>query len=327
MDVQLGRQQADDLDGADEERDGDGQAGDDQVVVDLTDRAGERPAVGEVHEAPVQGVEQGHPPGEQQRQGQDRVPRQALGGGRGGGGEQQDLGGSVEADPEDQPDEEHVPGLGDRAHEPAEEAPHHAAGLQLALELGLVEQARAQAAEHLEDPGQHDHVERRDQVQEAGCHRGADDPADGLVPGCGIDHGAEHRPGRDRQPDPDDDDDRGVPEREEEPGAERPLPVGHELAGGVVDRGDVIGVERVPGAQRPGGERDPDPEAQARVAEVVRLDREDEYPPAEHVEREDHESHPAEAAPFRGGQGVTRRAQAASRADCHLLHPPGGRRT
>ena len=87
--------------------------GDDQVVVDLAHRPGERPAVGEVHETSVQGVEQGHPAGEQQRQGQHRVPGQALGGRGGGGRQQQDLGGGVEADAEDQADEEHVPGLGD----------------------------------------------------------------------------------------------------------------------------------------------------------------------------------------------------------------------
>jgi hypothetical protein len=40
--------------------------------------------------------------------------------------------------------------------------------------------------------------------------------------------------------------DRGVPEREEEPDAQRPLAFRHQLASGVVDRGDVVGVERVP---------------------------------------------------------------------------------
>src|SRR5260370_5732382 len=78
VDVQCSGEQADDLDGADEERHGNGQAGDDQVVVHLADRAGERPSVGEVHEAAVGGVEQGYPPGEQQRQRQQGVLEQAL---------------------------------------------------------------------------------------------------------------------------------------------------------------------------------------------------------------------------------------------------------
>ncbi len=58
--MDLGGQDAEDLDGADDERGADGQPGDDQVVVDLADRPGERPAVGEVHEQAVQRVEQHH---------------------------------------------------------------------------------------------------------------------------------------------------------------------------------------------------------------------------------------------------------------------------
>ena len=45
---------------ADEERDEHRQPGDGDVVVDLADRPGEGPAVGEVHEAAVDGVEQAH---------------------------------------------------------------------------------------------------------------------------------------------------------------------------------------------------------------------------------------------------------------------------
>src|SRR5271157_2056365 len=66
--VQFGGQHAEDLDGADDERRADGQPGDDQVVVDLADRPGERPAVGEVHEQAVQRVEQHHAAAEQERQ-------------------------------------------------------------------------------------------------------------------------------------------------------------------------------------------------------------------------------------------------------------------
>ena len=258
-DVQLAGEQPGDLDGPDQEGGGDRQARDDDVVVHLAHRAGEGPAVGEVHEAPVQGVEQGHAPGEQQRQRQDGVPGQALGSGRGGGGQQQDLGGGVKADPEDEPDEEHVPGLGDRAHERTEEPPHDAAGLQFPLELRLVEPACPQAAEYPDDPGQHDHVEGGDQVEEAGRQRGAYHSADALVSRAGVDDRTEHRLGRDAQADADHDDDRGVAEGEEEPRAERPFLVGHELARGVVDRGDVIGVECVPGTERPGRERHPEP--------------------------------------------------------------------
>jgi hypothetical protein len=59
---------------------------------------------------------------------------------------------------------------------------------------------------------------------------------------------AEDGLGGDAQADAHHDNDRGVAEGEKETGAQRPLPIGHELAGGVVDRRDVIGVERMTGA-------------------------------------------------------------------------------
>jgi hypothetical protein len=37
------------------------------------------------------------------------------------------------------------------------------------------------------------------------------------------------------------------------------FPLAHQLAGGVVDRGDVVGVEGVPHAQRVRGEPEPTP--------------------------------------------------------------------
>ena len=53
---------------ADDQRDRDREAGDGDVVVDLADRLGERPAVGEVHERAVDGVQQAHAGREQDRQ-------------------------------------------------------------------------------------------------------------------------------------------------------------------------------------------------------------------------------------------------------------------
>src|SRR6185437_16144464 len=131
--VQLAGQHAEQLDGADDERGADRQAGDDQVVVDLADRPGERPAVGEVHEGAVEGVEQHHAAGEQERQRQHGEVGQPLDGGIGRGREQHDLGGGVEADTEDHPDEVQLPGVVDGAHEPAEEPVHQPAGLELRI--------------------------------------------------------------------------------------------------------------------------------------------------------------------------------------------------
>src|ERR1700709_2751499 len=48
--------------------------------------------------------------------------------------------------------------------------------------------------------------------------------------------------------------------REEEADAERALAVGHELAGGVVDGGDVVDVERVAHAEHVRGDADADAE-------------------------------------------------------------------
>jgi hypothetical protein len=72
---------------------------------------------------------------------------------------------------------------------------------------------------------------------------------------------AEHRLLRDHDPGADRDDDRGVAEGEEEADAQRPLALVHQLAGGVVDGGDVVGVEGVPHAEGVGEHRDADAEA------------------------------------------------------------------
>lgn len=81
-------EQAQQLGGADDQRDGDGQAGNGEVVVDLPYRLGKGPAVGEVHERTVDGVQQAHAGREKDRQAEDGVPGQA-GGGSGAGQHQQ----------------------------------------------------------------------------------------------------------------------------------------------------------------------------------------------------------------------------------------------
>ena len=63
-----------------------------------------------------------------------------------------------------------------------------------------------------------------------------------------------------REPDREQEDDRRVAEREEEADAQRPLAVAHQLARGVVDRADVVGVEGVAHAERVGRDADADAE-------------------------------------------------------------------
>jgi len=76
-----------------------------------------------------------------------------------------------------------------------------------------------------------------------GVRDGAVQPADAEVEGNGEDK-----------------DDRGVAEGEEVADAERPFAVGDELAGGVVDRRDVVGIERMAHAERVGEDAGAEPE-------------------------------------------------------------------
>jgi hypothetical protein len=78
--------------------------------------------------------------------------------------------------------------------------------------------------------------------------------------------------------------DRRVSEREEEADTQRPLAIGHQLAGCVVDRGDVIGVKRVPEPERVSGQsranRQPTGSSQAVV---MRRDKREKQEEAERV--------------------------------------------
>ena len=80
-------------------------------------------------------------------------------------------------------------------------------------------------------------------------------------------------------------------EREEEAGAERPLPVLQQLARRVVDRRDVVGVEGVPQPERV---RERGEAGQRRVARQVV----EEQPEAEHVQEHDAGRETAEARPL-----------------------------
>ena len=103
-------------------------------------------------------------------------------------------------------------------------------------------------------------------------------------------------------------DHRRVPEREEEADAERPLALLHELARGVVDGRDVVGVEGVAHAQRVGREPDAGGEGAAGAeAEVVRDDDPEEQAEADDVQADD-----------RGGQATSPRplGRASARRGC-----------
>ena len=140
---------AEQLDGADDQRDGDRDARDGDVVEDLAHRPGEGPAVGGVHEDAVDGVGQAHARREQDRQHQDRVEGQVERRRAAGEDQQPDLGRGVEPEAEEHADRVDVPGLADALGQAAEEAVHEAALVELLLELGLVV---LPATHLLEDP-------------------------------------------------------------------------------------------------------------------------------------------------------------------------------
>jgi len=173
-------EQAEDLDSADEEADGDGQRGGGEGVVHRANRVEERPAVRQVHEQSDSGVHDHHAGGEQDRQGQDGVPRDVLGGQQGGGGQQGDLGGGVEAQAERDAHREQLPLLGDDLRPAAEEPIEEPAVLQLPLQLGFVVLAPAHRPEDAREPDQDDQVHQPDQQQERRGRQGAEHPAEPL---------------------------------------------------------------------------------------------------------------------------------------------------
>ena len=124
----------------------------------------------------------------------------------------------------------------------------------------------------------------------------------------------------DDDPDADREHDAAVPEGEEVAERERAGLAGAQalaqhLAGGVVDRGDVVGVERVPQAQGVGGDRKPDPEELVVGGQHVH----DEQREPDRVHRQDGPVHPGDPHPLgpgHRGEGLPE----------HRPHAGGGRR-
>ena len=173
------------------------------------------------------------------------------GAGRGREAQQGDLGRGVEPQPEQHAERIHVPALADHPERRPEDARQQAPIVQVVLErLLVVLAARGHLAEHPVDVDQDEQVDQPDGEQEDRGHARADDPADRLKRGNVRD---ERRRRRDDQRQRDHD--RGVAQGEEQTHAHRTLPVLHQLAGGIVDRGDVVRVHRVAQAERVGEER------------------------------------------------------------------------
>ena len=120
--------------------------------------------------------------------------------------------------------------------------------------------------------------------------------------------------------------DRRVAEGEPEPDRHRALAVVHELAGGVVDGGDVVAVEGVPHAQGVGGEADAEAEGLGAEAVVMRRDQEGDDAPADHVQADDDRGHPAELDPLGAGEAAAKLRQPLGEGeflalDAHARYP------
>ena len=74
--------------------------------------------------------------------------------------------------------------------------------------------------------------------------------------------------------------------------------IGHQLAGGVVDGRDVVGIEGMPHAQRVRGDTQPDPEDAALHREMRGSNQEKQHAPAENVQRDYCGTHSDDTAPL-----------------------------
>jgi hypothetical protein len=258
-----------------------------------------------------------------------RIGRHRIaGGGAARGGQQRDLGRRVEAEAEEQPEGVHVPRLAHGARGLAVDPRHGAAALELALERPLVEGAVAHAQEDAQHRHQDDQVQDPDQQQERAGDRGPDDPGRLVQRRVAAGDRPAEAAHAEREAGGEQEHHRGVPEGEEEPDAQRPLPLAHELARRVVDRPDVVGVEGVAHAERVGGDAHAHAEDPRADAQVLRGDEPEQQREARDVQAQDDRREHRGAPPLRGAE----RARDAPEPSPSCAHPgdprhPGGHRT
>src|SRR2546421_4917043 len=279
--IQLLDEQLAQLEQADEERDKDRERGDGEVVENLPHRVRESPRIRLRHKGAVGSVHQRHTGGEDQRQRDQRVDGDVLSRGSGGDGQERDLRRGIEAQPEEETHQVHLPAVRDEPEEPAKEPSQQPTGHQLVLERIPVVLARSHPAEQLEDVQQDDQVHDPDQQQKDTGDARADQSADALQLAVGADHVADHELGGKSERHRDQEHDRRMPKREEESNAEGLLPLLEQLAGGVVDGRDVVRVERMPQAKRVGET------AEAEHDGIPRGDQQQHHPPANDMQQGD----------------------------------------
>jgi hypothetical protein len=93
-------------------------------------------------------------------------------------------------------------------------------------------------------------------------------------------------------------------EREPEPDRHRSGLLFHQLAGGVVDRGNVINIEGMAHAEGVRGDAQPDSERLAAERQVLWGNQHEQQSKADHMKPHDDGDHPGDPAPFAGSQGI-----------------------
>ena len=180
--------------------------------------------------------------------------------------------------------------------------------LGLFVERGLVEVAAAHPRKDLQDADQRREVDQADQDQE-GARDGSAPHAGGLLQrGAVVAELGGQRADAERHQRHHDEDDRAVAEAEPEADAERPLAFAHQLAGRVVDGGDVVGIEGVPHPERVCRDAQPDPHELPADGVAVWRHEADQHAPAEGVQQQDKAPHTQQAALLVSGEGGMRLA-------------------
>ena len=190
------------------------------------------------------------------------------------------------------------------------------------MQLVLVERARLEVAVDVRDADQRADVHQPDQDEEGAGRERSDEP-ERVLQGRAVvldrvDQGTHAEGQQQRQPE----DHARVAEREPEAGAERAGALADELARGVVDDRDVVGVERVARTEEERGQTDADSEdARVAEAELLRRHGEQQDTPAEDVEP-DHRRHQADQCPPVAGFSASRVHRRGRRGDVMVGHPP-----
>ena len=173
--------------------------------------------------------------------------------------------------PNSSADRVHLPGLGDRLGGTGEDAVHEAALVELLLERAPRRNVPRRIRRNtFDDADEDDQVDDADDVEEHAGDGGADQrrwSAAGWRSRSRPARRARGRPTASRRHSANTIEE--WPEGEPEADRQRALALGHQLAGGVVDRGDVVGVEGVPHPQGVGGDAEADAEDLMRADLVV----------------------------------------------------------